>query len=166
MVVKISHLVMTSGLFEAVRAQIIVDAIVDICKYSCRFARRILFQTAPVVPQVVERGFHDMEQHLGMSKTLSGHTGAAQLYRPQHSHDHRSIAPAERRGRELQHVLVQVLVSNVHELSLGDNKQVWIHDCLTGIVRKCFRKLEVTRSECRSSCVHRLRHITLHYWSP
>ena len=99
-----------------------------------------------MVPQVVDSGFHDMEQHLGMSKTLSGHTGAAQLYRPQHSHDRRSIAPAERRGRELKHVLVQVLASNVHELSLGGNKQVWIHDCLTGIVRKCFRKLEVTRS--------------------
>ena len=66
-VVKTSCIMMTSGLFEAVRTQIIVDAVVDICKSSCRRARRILFHAAPVVSQVVDSGFHDVEQHLSMN---------------------------------------------------------------------------------------------------
>ena len=55
-------------LVEAVRIQIIVDAVVDICKCSCRRARRMVFHEALVVSQGVDSGFHDIEQHLSMTK--------------------------------------------------------------------------------------------------
>ena len=67
-VVKTSCIMVTTGLFEAVCTHIFVDAVVDICKSSCRRARRILFHAAPVVSQVVDSGFHDIEQHLSMKK--------------------------------------------------------------------------------------------------
>ena len=66
--VKKSCIMMTSGLLEAVRTQTIVDAVVDIFKCSCRRARRIVFHAGPVVSQVVDSGFHDIEQHLSMKK--------------------------------------------------------------------------------------------------
>ena len=69
-VVKTSCIMTTSGLLEAVRTQTIVDAVVDICKSSCRRARRIVFHAGLVVSQVVDSGFHDIEQHLSMQQTF------------------------------------------------------------------------------------------------